>query len=466
MAKIYIGQTILSDDNTVKDQIIGAAPELLNTLDELAAALGDDQNYATSTATSLSNRLRIDTDAQALDATQLVNAKTNLGLENVTNESKATMFANPTFTGSITGTLGTAAQPNITSVGTLTDLDVSDNIILLNSGMTGSNAKDIGVIFERGTTGDNSAIVWDESADRFKFGTTTNAGTGDTASIDTTLGDIEAANLNLEGSIEANAITCQESLTGASLAINGTTLNVNDSESTVGIGIAAGSAYKLNVAGKVNVTNDLTVDTNILKVDATLNKVGIKHTPVAASADLHVNGSIIVANGTEKGLSIIPGAYQYNIGDIDDGENGTYLEIDSVNTFARLHGGGLAIGRALGSGKTLDVAGTAQIENLNVESNFQAEGDSLFDGTVEIADSMEFSGGGDLEFTSGGNISGSCDVDVTGSIQSSKWLRPGIYADATARDAAITSPAAGMMVFLTAGTKFQGYTGAAWVDLN
>jgi hypothetical protein len=41
-----------------------------------------------------------------------------------------------------------------------------------------------------------------------------------------------------------------------------------------------------------------------------------------------------------------------------------------------------------------------------------------------------------------------------------------VYADNTARDAAITAPTAGMMVFNTTGTKFQGYTGAAWVDLN
>jgi hypothetical protein len=45
-------------------------------------------------------------------------------------------------------------------------------------------------------------------------------------------------------------------------------------------------------------------------------------------------------------------------------------------------------------------------------------------------------------------------------------LKPGVYADATARDAAITAPAAGMIVFNTTGTKFQGYTGGAWVDLN
>jgi hypothetical protein len=79
---------------------------------------------------------------------------------------------------------------------------------------------------------------------------------------------------------------------------------------------------------------------------------------------------------------------------------------------------------------------------------------------------MEFSGGGDLEFTSGGNISGSCDVDVTGSVQSEKWLRPGVYATTAARDAAIPSPAAGMMVFVTQFNTFQGYTGSAWVNFH
>ena len=40
------------------------------------------------------------------------------------------------------------------------------------------------------------------------------------------------------------------------------------------------------------------------------------------------------------------------------------------------------------------------------------------------------------------------------------------FADNTARDAAITQPVAGMLIFNTTGTKFQGYTGSAWVDLN
>ena len=45
-------------------------------------------------------------------------------------------------------------------------------------------------------------------------------------------------------------------------------------------------------------------------------------------------------------------------------------------------------------------------------------------------------------------------------------VSPAVYADDTARDTAIPTPTAGMIVFNTTGTKFQGYTGSAWVDLN
>ena len=45
-------------------------------------------------------------------------------------------------------------------------------------------------------------------------------------------------------------------------------------------------------------------------------------------------------------------------------------------------------------------------------------------------------------------------------------IKPGVYADGPARDDAITSPVAGMIVFNTTGAKFQGYDGTAWVDLN
>ena len=50
----------------------------------------------------------------------------------------------------VTGTTTTVNQTN---------LDVSDNIIGLNRGAS-SNANDSGIIIERGSTGDNAAILW------------------------------------------------------------------------------------------------------------------------------------------------------------------------------------------------------------------------------------------------------------------------------------------------------------------
>ena len=66
-------------DNQVAG-VVDSAPATLDTLNELAAALGDDANFATTTATSLGNRLRVDTAAQGLTGTQQSNARTNLGL--------------------------------------------------------------------------------------------------------------------------------------------------------------------------------------------------------------------------------------------------------------------------------------------------------------------------------------------------------------------------------------------------
>jgi hypothetical protein len=65
----------------LKTEILGAGvPGALDTLDELAAALGDDANFGATITTSLANRLRVDTAAQGLDATQQANGQTNLGV--------------------------------------------------------------------------------------------------------------------------------------------------------------------------------------------------------------------------------------------------------------------------------------------------------------------------------------------------------------------------------------------------
>jgi len=66
-------------------------------------------------------------------------------------------------------------------------------------------------------------------------------------------------------------------------------------------------------------------------------------------------------------------------------------------------------------------------------------------------------------------------LDVRGNAKVEGFVQFGSYADATARDAAITSPAKGMVIFLDddgslggspAVPKFQGFDGTSWVNLN
>jgi hypothetical protein len=58
--------------------LIASAPGALNTLDELAAALGDDANFAATVTAALGNRVRFDA-AQTLDAGQKTQARNNIG---------------------------------------------------------------------------------------------------------------------------------------------------------------------------------------------------------------------------------------------------------------------------------------------------------------------------------------------------------------------------------------------------
>jgi hypothetical protein len=74
------GYATTSYVTTQINNLVAGAPGLLDTLDELAAALGDDPNFATTVTTALSNRLRVDTATQGLTSTQQSNGRTNLGL--------------------------------------------------------------------------------------------------------------------------------------------------------------------------------------------------------------------------------------------------------------------------------------------------------------------------------------------------------------------------------------------------
>ena len=84
----------------------------------------------------------------------------------------------------INGTTTTVSTTNTT---------LSDSLLELNSG-AGSNANDTGIIMERGSTGDNAIMMWDESADKFVVATTT-ATADATGNISHTKADFEGADI-------------------------------------------------------------------------------------------------------------------------------------------------------------------------------------------------------------------------------------------------------------------------------
>ena len=84
---------------------------------------------------------------------------------------------------------------------------IGDSLIELNNG-AGSNANDLGIVMERGSTGDNAIIAWDESADKFTMGTTTATGAA-TGNLSITAGTLVVS--ALEGTLSTAA---QANITG------------------------------------------------------------------------------------------------------------------------------------------------------------------------------------------------------------------------------------------------------------
>jgi len=156
-------------------------------LESANLSLIDEDNMSTNSATRPPSQQSVKAYVDAADA-----LKANLAAPALTGTATA---VNLTISGNLTvnGTTTTVATTNTT---------VTDNLLELNSG-AGSNANDSGILIERGSTGDNAIIAWDESADKFVVGTTT-ATNDATGNITIATGTLVA---NVEGNVTATTVT-------------------------------------------------------------------------------------------------------------------------------------------------------------------------------------------------------------------------------------------------------------------
>jgi len=119
-----------------------------------------------------------------------------------------------TFTGGVT------IQGNLDVNGTTTTVDstnttIADALIELGSGNAGANTNDLGLILERGSTGDNGFIGFQEGSDKFKVGTTTATGAS-TGSLSVTTGTLIA---NIEGNVTGDVTGNADTATALEAAV-------------------------------------------------------------------------------------------------------------------------------------------------------------------------------------------------------------------------------------------------------
>lgn len=207
----------------------------------------------------------------------------NSSANGIVTTSGQTFAGDKTFQNTVTVT------GNLTVLGTSVTLNsetvlIKDNIITLNSNVTGAPVLDAGIEVNRGTSA-NVTFKWNETSDIWQLtndGTnygdvlTTLSSTGINASALSTgtvpLGRLSSANSSANGVVDTTTQTFAGNKTFQNTASFSNTVSITGAAnalSTFGVG------GTLSALGQLSVTGNATFDTSTLFVDATNDRVGI-----------------------------------------------------------------------------------------------------------------------------------------------------------------------------------------------
>jgi hypothetical protein len=181
---VYSSGSLKKIGNTETVEIHGIELTSSATIPEGGLTLGS--TAVTSTAAELNILDGVTATTAELNYLDISTLGTSQASKVVTADASGNVILGGNLT--VNGTTTTISSTNTT---------ISDNLLELNSGVA-SNANDSGIIIERGSTGDNAIIAWDESADGFVLGTTS-ATASSTGNLDITAGALSIGSLTLGG---------------------------------------------------------------------------------------------------------------------------------------------------------------------------------------------------------------------------------------------------------------------------
>ena len=303
--------------------------------------------------------------------------------------------------------LNVSVSGNLTVGGTsstisTTNTVIEDNIIELQTGISASS-NDSGIIIERGSTGDNAAIIWDESVDSFKLGTTTATGADKSGGITVTagalgIGALTATTGTFSGAVSSVGHTVEGNITAGSVTTNEITANGSNADLSIQ---PSGTGDVLISALRVNGTTIDSSDSSAVQIN--------ENTEVDGT--LTVTGAVAITSGTITGITDLA---------VADGGTGA----SSLTDNAVLTGTGTSAITAEGNlsfnGSTLAVTGAATVSTtLGVTGATTLSGGATILGTTitgslqtnEIAANgsnaavtVASSGTGDITLDAGGDI--------------------------------------------------------------
>ena len=312
---------------------------------------------------------------------------------------------------------------NLTVQGTTTTQDsetltVSAHLIEVNTGLSGANSNDSGLVIERGSTGDNAIFVWDESADKFIVGTTTATSTS-TGNLSITTGTLVA---NIEGAVTGNASTATALATARAIAVGGDISGTANFDGTVGITITSTIANDAveqamiadDAVGADQLASNAVVNASVAS-DAAIAFSKMENLTASRALASDSNGDVAVTAVTTTELGLLGGGSSIGTTAVSDGHgilmnHGGTMAQTTVQTLAAY------LDDEITAMPNLVTTAATTVGALNSGSITSSFG-TIDTGSSTITTTGNITGGtltstGNIVVSDGGNIGSASDTDA------------------------------------------------------